>query len=117
MMLVKSLRIDAFRQKASLSKWQIAVPQRAQVLPGQKSQRKSVPCSSLCLCIRRSVSFMAQNAGRPGQFRRVHVSGGSTEGSLGRLAGAAAGGAQGMLAAGARLTLTLVFRVVPVIPW
>lgn len=31
---------------------------------------------------------------------QVHVSGGSTEGTLGRLAGAAAGGAQGMLAAG-----------------
>ena len=45
---------------------------------------------------------------------RVHVSGGSTEGSLGRLAGAAAGGAQGMLAAGARLTFC-VFRVVPVL--
>ena len=31
---------------------------------------------------------------------QVHVLGGSTEGTLGRLAGAAAGGAQGMLAAG-----------------
>src|SRR5688500_15587392 len=47
-------------------------------------------------------------AGRPGQFRRVHVSGGSTEGSLGRLAGAAAGGAQGMLAAGARSTFSCI---------
>jgi|GEM_PF-2707605 len=34
----------------------------------------------------------------------ARVSGGSTEGTLGRLAGAAAGGAQGMLAAGARST-------------
>src|SRR5688572_22971616 len=47
-------------------------------------------------------------AGRPGQVRRVHVSGGSTEGSLGRLAGAAAGGAQGMLAAGARSTFSCI---------
>ena len=45
----------------------------------------------------------------------VRVSGGSTEGTLGRLAGAAAGGAQGMSAAGARSTIRFVFRVVPVI--
>src|SRR6185503_20563213 len=40
----------------------------------------------------------------------VHVSGGSTEGTLGRLAGAAAGGAQGMLAAGDSVNFCLPCR-------